>query len=142
MNHQTELYAVPGRNTIIDTINPATDRTHYADETAEQVRARYPEAVRMTIAEWTAAVIARQTTPITWEPTTAEAYHEMLEVLPPALWIGGAFLVGEPQDHAAADGAPRFAGYLHHGGAYFVASRPVTRAELRAELARLVGGSR
>jgi hypothetical protein len=29
MNHQTELYAVPGRNTIIDTINPATDRTHY-----------------------------------------------------------------------------------------------------------------
>lgn len=137
----TELYAVPGRNTIIDEINPATGLTYYCGETGDQVRARYPEAVRMTITDWTAAVIARQATPIVWESTTAEAYRRMLEVLPPALWIGGAFLVGEPMDHAVADGAPRFTAFWHHGTEFLIASRPLTRLELRAELARVVGGA-
>jgi hypothetical protein len=140
MTNATELYAVPGKNTIIDTINPLTGLTQINGDTAEQVRARYPDAQRMTIDEWTAAVVARQTAPIVWEPTDAAEYVEMLEVLPPALWIGGAFLVGEPMDHAAADGAPRFTGYWHHGGAYYRASRPITRLELRAELARVLGG--
>ena len=59
-------------------------------------------------------------------------------------------LIGEPMDTDAATGAERFAGYLHRGpatedwpGDFFVASRPLTRAELRAELARIgVGGIR
>jgi len=33
------------------------------------------------------------------EEVTEGRYIEMLEVLPPARWCGGAFLVGEPVDH-------------------------------------------
>ena len=36
---------------------------------------------------------------MTWKRTTEAKYDEMLEILPPALWTGLGFLVGEPLDH-------------------------------------------
>jgi len=58
----------------------------------------------------------------------------MLEVLPPALWLRGGFLVGEPFDHDAGNGQPRYGAYRRIDGGYMVASRPMTTAEFRAEL--------
>lgn len=129
-----ECYAVPGERHIIDMIHPQTGLSLYGHKSAEDVIAAHPNAVRMTLADWMKAKAASQHTPITWAPTTKERYHEMLEVLPPAMWRGGAFLVGEPDDHDAETGEPRFQGYYHEAGAYFVASRPMTRTELRAFL--------
>lgn len=90
--------------------------------------------VRMTWAAWKAAVVARQqAVPLTWEPSSHAQYHEMLNILPPALWLGGGFLVGEPTDGDMATGQPRFQGYLEtSAGQYLASSRPMTRAELRA----------
>lgn len=130
-----EVYAVPGHNNIIDTINHQTGLSRFSGQTQAEVMAREPAAVRMTWEAWKAAVSARQRTPITWEPSTAEQYDEMLNVLPPAMWVGGAFLVGEPMDHDVMDGQPRFSAYWQRASGYYVASRPLTRAELRAELA-------
>lgn len=125
----TEVYAIPGKNHIIDAIDPATGLTMINGHTEEQVKAREPQAERMTYEAWQAAAVARQQTPITWGPTTREQYHEMLGILPPAFWKGGVFCVGEPTDHDFATGRPRFATYRYHGGEYQVASRPLTRAE-------------
>jgi len=91
-----------------------------------------------------APLVARaQDTPIKWTRTTKAKYWEMLEVLPPALWIGGAFLVGEPTDHHATSGQPRFQAYWERGTSgrpyekgYFAASRPMTCAELKKEIGR------
>jgi len=137
-----EVYAVPGKHSIIDSIDPKTGLTQVYGHTEDEVRAREPLAVRMLWEDWRKAESARQHTPITWQETTRAKYWEMLEVLPPALWIGGFFLVGEPYDHDMDTGAPRFQAYqqIGHedtGGArYFVASRPMTRAELRAAVER------
>jgi len=129
----TEVYAVPGKQNIIDNINPVTGLTQCYGETEAELQARYPGAVRMLWEDWQRDASARQHTPIVWEPSTAEQYHDMLNILPPAMWIGGAFLVGEPMDHDLSTGEPRFTAYLStRANAFFVASRPLTRAELRA----------
>jgi hypothetical protein len=60
----------------------------------------------------------------------------MLNVLPPAAWIGGAFMVGEPTDHCAETGRPRFQAYRERGMQFEVASRPMTIAEFRAEVSK------
>ena len=132
----TEVWAIPGENCIIDTINPDTGLTSVYGKDADAVLASEPKAVRMTWEAWRAEASARQQTPIRWELTTGRKYQEMLEVLPPALWIGGAFLVGEPWDHDFATGAPRFAAYVERSGRYYTASRPLTAAELRKEIGR------
>jgi hypothetical protein len=130
-----EVWSVPGKNSIIDAIVRETGLTCYLKETPAQVLARHPDAIRQTWADWRQAAIARQQTPIGWRRTTKARYHEMLEVLPPAMWIGGAFLVGEPQDHDIATGSPRFDAFRHRHGVYEASDRPITRAELRAVLA-------
>ncbi len=127
-----DCYAVPGSSSIIDMIDPESGLTCVYGKTAADVAAEEPGAVRMPIADWLTAKAARQHTPITWDETTEEQYNDMLEVLPPAAWIGGAFLVGEPDDHDCSTGAPRFRAYRHDGDRYLVASRPMTRAEFRA----------
>jgi len=132
----TEVYAVPGQNSIIDTINPDTGLTSVYGRTEADVLEREPGAVRMTWEAWQAAAVARQQTPIRWEITTERKYQEMLEVLPPAYWSGGAFLVGEPWDHCMATGRPRFAAYVERSGRYYTANRPVTMTELKAEMSR------
>jgi hypothetical protein len=135
-----EVYAVPGAHSIIDTINPDTGRTRYCGHTEADVLAREPGAVRMTWQAWKDAMIARQRTPITWALTTRETYEYMLNVLPPIDWWGGAFLVGEPMDHDVLTGQPRYEAFAERGlsdpRSYYASSRPLTRAELRAELGR------
>ena len=130
-----EVWSEPGATHIIDAIVRETGLTCYGKETAAQVLARYPTAIRQTWAAWRQAAIAKQQTPIGWRLTTKARYHEMLDVLPPAMWIGGAFLVGEPQDDDIATGAPRFDAFRHRHGIYEASDRPITRAELRAMLA-------
>ncbi len=51
--------------------------------------------------EWAALWAAMTENPEAWIPTTEAMYSDMLEVLPPAGWVGGAFLVGEPNHHNA-----------------------------------------
>ena len=124
------VYAVPGDHGIIDAIHPDTGLTITLSQTAEQVRERYPLAERMSWADWQEAAIARQQTPITWTLTTREMYDEMLNVLPPISWRGGAFCVGEPWDHCVATGRARYQAYWQRGDSFCVSSRPITVAEL------------
>lgn len=130
-----EVWAVPGQNHIIDAIVRETGLTTFCKHDAAQVLAQYPDAVRQTWADWRESAIGRQHAPIVWTLTTKARYWEMLEVLPPAMMAGGAFLVGEPMDHDIATGAPRFSAYRQRGDIYEEADRPMTRAELRAILA-------
>lgn len=133
----TECFAVPGARQMIDLVHPRTGLSAINGLSLEQIRARYPEdaaAVKMTIAEWQAARAAVQDAPIQWRPTTEEQFDEMLNVLPPAAWINGGFLVGEPSDHHAQTGAPRFQAYRQRGQIFEASTRPLTRAEFRAEM--------
>lgn len=134
MSDCEECYAVPGADNIIDVIRPDNGLTWCFGSTEAEIKAREPQAVRMPFAEFLKAKAERQQTPIKWTRTTERKYQEMLEILPPAYWSGGAFLVGEPWDHCAATGAPRFAAYVARGGRYYTASRPLTIAELKAQL--------
>jgi hypothetical protein len=125
------VYAIPGENHIIDAIG-ADGLTWVNKHTQAEVLARYPDAERYSMDDWLAAKAARQQTPITWAPTTALRYAEMLSVLPPVAYNGWSFLVGEPDDHCAATGRPRFRAYrtyLMGRARYEVASRPLTLAE-------------
>lgn len=130
------VYAVPGEGHVIDAVR-ADGTTAINGETLEQVRERYPAAERFTWEAWLAEKAARQQTPITWIPTTAEQYNDMLNILPPIAWNGWAFMVGEPEDHCAVTEHPRFRGYRMRGSKepyptiYEVASRPMTVAEFK-----------
>lgn len=130
------VIAVPGANHIIDAIRPDTGRTWVNGHTLAEIQAREPGAVLMTIEAFLCEKAARQQTPIVWTATTAEQYDEMLGVLPPLEFRADGFLVGEPCDHCAATGRPRYQGFRQRAGRYERASRPMTCAEFRAELGR------
>lgn len=68
---------------------------------------------------------------ITWKKVSKARYWDMLEVLPPAVMGGGAFMVGEPMDHDRATGQPTFTGFKQVGQEYFEATEAVTIAEFR-----------
>ena len=123
--------AVPGHNSCVDVINPITGLTWYGGKTVAESIAENPGAEVMTMDELCRQIAERQHTPITWEPSTYEAFDYGLNVLPPAIWIGGAFMVGEPYDHDAGNGQPRFQAYRQRGDIYEKATRPMTRAEFR-----------
>lgn len=124
-------FAVPGEDSLIDVIRPETGRSWIQDQTLEQIRERYPGAEVVNIEAFCAAKAARQDTPIQWDETTAEHYWEMLEVLPPACMLAGGFLVGEPCDHHAGNGQPRFQAFRKIGEKHFAASRPMTVREFK-----------
>ena len=124
-------YAVPGADSIIDVVHPVTGRTVCFGRTLEEVQAEAPGAVRMLVDDFAAAKAARQRSPITWDKVPETQFDEMLNVLPPALMLKGGFLVGEPWDHDAVSGAARYQAFRVRGGAYYVASRPMTKAEFR-----------
>jgi len=131
-----ECFASKARQTIIDVLHPKTGLTVCFGKTLEQVRDEYPDAEKMTVDKFCAWKAERQLTPIEWKPTTEDRFNEMLEVLPPALWLhgaGGGFLVGEAMDHDAGSGKPRFEGFRQSGGHCYQGSRPMTRDEFRAE---------
>jgi hypothetical protein len=66
---------------------------------------------------------------------TEEHYDEMLSVLPPALWLGKGFLVGEPHDHRRCKITkkvmPTYAAFFNAFGKYYEGD-PMTMAEFRA----------
>jgi len=127
-----EVWAVPGRNSIIDEIHPVTGLTLVCGKDAAAVLASEPLAVRMSWTAWREAAHQRQQTPITWSAVPEEVFYEMLEVLPPAFLRGGAFLVGEPADHCVVTGSPRFAAFRQRGDLYYASNRPLTIAEMKA----------
>lgn len=133
----THAFAVPGSGSIIDVINPETGRSAIYAQTLEEIQQRNPGAQRISLDDWQREKAASQDTPISWKRTTVEQYDEMLNCLPPAFWRFGLFLVGEPWDHHALTGEPRFTAYRKVGSSddlarYFVASRPITRREAAA----------
>lgn len=128
----THVFAVPNAHSIIDAVNPATGCSYINGHSLAEIRARYPMAECIAWSDWQKRRIREQDTPIEWTTTTCEQYHDMLNVLPPAAWIAGGFLVGEPTDHHCGTGRPRYQAYRHVGTSYLVASRPITLAEFRA----------
>ena len=128
----THAFGVPDSESLLDFINPDTGRSLINNSTLEEIQQRAPGAAVVLISDHLAAKAARQEEPITWAEVTEARYDEMLNVLPPAAWESGKFLVGEPWDHHAISGAPRCQCFAAHAGRYYVASRPMTRAEFRA----------
>jgi hypothetical protein len=78
---------------------------------------------------WAELWAAMEAKPDAWIPTTEEMYWEMLEALPPAGWIGGAFLVGEPHHHDA-DGYAVFACFRQQGKLFH--ARHLNKPQFRA----------
>lgn len=132
----THCFAVPGESNIIDCVHPETGLSVCYKQTLEQVQERHPGAQLFSLDDWCAARAASQDGPITWSETTAEAVQEMLNVLPPAISGCGGFLVGEPWDHHAVTGRPRFQGLATRFGKYYASNRPMTVQEYRAESAK------
>ncbi len=123
----TEAFAVPGEDSLIDLRHPETGLSSVYGETLEQIRARYPHAVVVNIDAFLAAKAERQHTPVVWTPCTEE-------VVPPAWMERGGFLVGEPWDHDAGNGQPRYAAFRQVGQTYYESDRPMTKAEFLASL--------
>ena len=121
-----------GTGTVIDMIHPITCRGVYGGQTLAECRVKHPDAEEMDLDEFCAWKAEQQRTPITWDNCTAESYEYSFGCLPPAAMNGEAFLVGEPYDHDAGNGKPRFQAYRRIGkSAYQVSSRPMTVAEFR-----------
>lgn len=58
-----------------------------------------------------------------WKECTEGRYHDMLGVLPPALWIAKGFLVGEPADHrrcaVTGDFRATYAAFIQHDSKFY-----------------------
>ena len=125
----TECFAVPGQDSIIDCVHPVTGKTCIYGKTLEDVQQEEPKAVKMTVEQWAQEKAKRQDGELSWEPITEERYYEMLECLPPACYRDHGFLVGEPWDHHALTGAPRYQACIHTSDGYFASSRPMEKRE-------------
>jgi hypothetical protein len=66
-----------------------------------------------------------------WVEVDEARYDEMLNILPPAIWIEYGFMVGEPWDHGP-DGRPRFPTFVKLRGHYYEATLPMTVGEFKA----------
>jgi hypothetical protein len=130
-----ECFAVRGM-TIIDLIHPVTGRSAVYGKTLEDCQREYPGAERMTIEEFCRDKAARQDTPVEWEPITEERYNYYHECLPPAAGGYSRFLVGEPIDHHAETGKPRYQACRVRDGQYEASNRPLTIAEFKSEVAK------
>lgn len=127
------VFAVPGV-IMIDLVIPETQLSSIYGKTLADVKKEYPGAVLMTLDAYCESKAAAQDSAVTWFEVTEDRYYNMLEVLPPAFQRGGAFLVGEPQDHHAVTGRPRFDAFKAVGKRYFTASRPMTVKEFKESL--------
>jgi len=117
-----------GTGCVVDLIHPVTGLTVYGNDAVKSCMTKYPDAEIMDLADFCAWKAERQRTPIAWEETTQEQFDDMLGCLPPAAMKGNAFLVGEPADHDAGNGRPRYYAY-RHTDRYEVSDRPLTRQE-------------
>lgn len=131
-NTWTRCFASPGSSSIIDVVHPVSGLTCCYGKTLADCQKEYPDAIEMTVDEFCRQKGARQDEPIIWTEETEERHWEMLEVLPPTAMIGGGFLVGEPWDHHALNGQPRYEAHIKRGSKYLVASRPMTIKEFKA----------
>ncbi len=91
--------------TVIDFVNPSTGKTLYYSKNLETCRETYLDAEMMTLGEWCDGT---------------KGWRE--------------FLVGEPYDHDALSGEPRYQGFRQTSAGYFASSRPMTITEFRAEV--------
>lgn len=136
----TYVWHRPGASNVIDFAKPDGTTLHLVNS-REELLARYPDAVLSTYEAWSSARGAEQDSSVTWTEITERQFWDALGALPPALQIGSAFLLGEPFDHHAVTGQPRFTAYVQRviAGAedvrterFEASSRPMTRAEFRA----------
>ena len=121
---------VPGSHTVIDLLR-ANGLTACFGESLDQVRKRYPGAEICRFRDWRVNKGNEQDGPVTWTETTEREFMRALEVLPPAIMERGGFLLGEPFDHHAMTGQPRYAAYVKRGGRFFAASRHMTEDQFR-----------
>ena len=126
------VFAVPGGTGIIDVINPVTGLSWYNGENLEQVRIRYPGAEIFNWDDWNTARAAEQDTPVSWYDIPEEQYDNWLNCLPPAYMGNLGFMVGEPWDHHAKSGLPRYQACVHLNGQHLASNRPMTVKEFRA----------
>jgi len=119
---------------VIDMIDPDTDCTVINGKDADQVLAETPHAVELTLAAFLRWKASKQNTPLVWIESDEEAYDWGLGCMMPAAMLRGGFLVGEPSDHCAATGLPRFQAYRRRGDEYQAASRPMTHREFIREM--------
>jgi hypothetical protein len=123
-------FYVPGELSIIDP-DRGDGRGLYSGKTLEELRSEYPGAVSGRFDEWCAAKAAIQDRPVNWHEITEERFEELLGCLPPAAFGRGGFLVGEPWDHHATSGKPRFQACVKRGTKCYASARAVTRDEFR-----------
>lgn len=129
----THCIAVPGSDHILDVVRPDTGLTWHFGRTLEDARKEkgYEHAEIMLIDDFCKQKAARQDEPVTWKEVTRARYVEMLEALPPAFHSNKGFLVGEPWDHHAGTGQPRYAAFTFCGARYYESSRPMTIVEFQ-----------
>lgn len=84
-----------------------------------------------TSLEWAPLWAAMDSKPLEWIPTTEAMYWHMLECVPPRAQRGGAFLVGEANNHNS-DGKAVYACFKQSGDDYF--ARYLTLEQFRAEV--------
>lgn len=65
-----------------------------------------------------------------WMECSQSDYQYGLECLPPAVWIGDTFMVGEPMSHTE-QGAATFTAYLKRDGKFYCGKQPMTVKEFR-----------
>lgn len=65
-----------------------------------------------------------------WMECSESDYQYGLECLPPAVWIGDTFMVGEPMSHTDK-GAATFTAYLKRDGKFYCGKQPMTVKEFR-----------
>ena len=133
MDASTLCWASKALGSLIDTIRADGTTTIYGRDEAD-VKREYPDAETMTVEAWCNWKAEQQRTPITWAATTQERFDYALNVLPPAAMLRGGFLLGEPCDHDAGNGLPRYAAFRQRGDVYEESNRPMTGLEFAGEM--------
>ena len=103
MNDDTMVYYVAGKTYLasVAVLRDGVYRSQYYGETLEQLAERHPGVQMMRLGDAWPQIESAQTKAYCHEPVedSAEAFDEMLNVLPPAKWLRGkdseAFFVPE-----------------------------------------------
>lgn len=104
MNDDTMVFYVPGKANLVSVavLRDGVYRCQYGNEDTAQLQARYPGVALVPFGDAWRQIESAQTKAYCHAPVeeSAEAFDEMLNVLPPAKWLRGkdseAFFVPEP----------------------------------------------
>ncbi len=134
MDRDTRCMVSRSEETVIDLLDPVTGRTVYGKKLPGELKLEYPDIEELALGEFVDWKQARQRTEIGWELVTEERFLDMLNVLPPAATSADmrAFLVGEPADHEAGTGLPRYDAFVQRVGSeagFYASNRPMTQVE-------------